>query len=169
MKRLPVNETELDSALGEIVRLSAAGDLPAALALCDALVAHGATMRAGLRARAEVYASAGARGRQIADLELLVASGDWEPADRFHLGLAQWRDGRVEDAASSFLRAVALGEAEGFGYYSDASRMHLAGALTQLARNDEAIAHCRLVADGYRCYLPGGVRTKEQLMVDAGS
>ncbi|WNH53056.1 tetratricopeptide repeat protein [Stenotrophomonas oahuensis] len=163
---LPTSEEDLNTILKTIEALVTSSDTPAALALCQALINHEVTQRAGLRARADVYASLRQRDLQIVDLERLVALGDWEPADRFHLGIAQWRDGRIEDAALSFLRAVEMGEAAGFGYYTDASRMHLAVILIELGKKDEALAHCRLVAAGYECYLPSGVRTKEQLMVE---
>lgn len=166
VKALPTSEKDLNTILKRIEALLASSDSPAALTLCQVLIDQELTRRAGLRARADVYASLRQRDLQIADLEYLVALGDWEPADRFHLGIAQWRGGRAEDAALSFRRAVEMGEAAGFGYYTDASRMHLAGVLIQLGKKDEAVAHCRLVAEGYECYLPGGVRTKEQLMVE---
>lgn len=165
---LPTSEEDLSTILKRIEALIASHDSPAALALCQALIDEELTRRAGLRARADVYASMRLRDLQIVDLERLVELGDWEPADRFHLGIAQWRDGRIGDAALSFLRAVEIGEAARFGYYTDASRMHLAGILIQLGKKEQALEHCRLVADGYACYLPGGVRTKEQLMGEAG-
>lgn len=165
---LPAGEEDLSTILKRIEALVACSDSPAALALCQALIDQEPTRRAGLRARADVYAFMRLRDLQIADLEHLVALGDWEPADRFHLGIAQWRGGRAEDAALSFRRAVEMGEAAGFGYYTDACRMHLAGILIQLGKKEEALKHCRLVADGYACYLPGGVRTKEQIMGEAG-
>ncbi len=165
---VPTSEDHLNSILRRIEALVTSSDSPAALALCDGLIAQEATRRAGLRARADVYASMRLRDLQIVDLERLVALGDWEPVDRFHLGIAQWRGGRIEDAALSFRRAVEIGEAARFGYYTDASRMHLAVILIQLGKKEEAFEHCRLVADGYACYLPGGVRTKEQLMGEVG-
>ncbi len=166
VKALQTSEEDLSTILKRIEALLASSDSPAALALCEVLIDQEPIRRAGLRARADVYAFMRLRDLQIADLEHLVALGDWEPADRFHLGIAQWRGGRAEDAALAFWRAVEMGEAAGFGYYTDASRMHLAGILIQLGKREEALKHCRRVAEGYECYLPGGVRTKEQLMVE---
>lgn len=93
VKALPTSEKDLNTILKRIEALLASSDSPAALTLCQALIDQELTRRAGLRARADVYASLRQRDLQIADLE-------------------------------------------------------------------------HLVAEGYECYPPGGVRTKEQLMVE---
>lgn len=112
---LPTSEKDLNTILKRIEALLASSDSPAALTLCQALIDQELTRRAGLRARADVYASLRQRDLQIADLEHLVALGDWEPADRFHLGIAQWRGGRAEDARCRSGERWRWGRPQGLG------------------------------------------------------
>ncbi len=139
----------------------------AALGQCGLLINDHATRRAGLRARSEMYARMKDRGRAIADLEELVCSDDTEPSDIFELGVLLWRAGRLEDAARSLRRSIDIGVEEGFDYYSNAAAMHLAGVLILLGRGEEALKCRELIPDGFSSYLPGGVRTKEQLIEEA--
>lgn len=155
---------ELERCLTKIDVLSRALDHSGALALCGVLMLDPLTRRAGLRARADVYAEMKERNLEVADREELVAIDDVEPGDRFDLGVSLWRQGRIEDAAQSFQRSVEIGGAEGFDYYANASRMHLAGVLLLLGRKDEALLISQSVPEGYSSYLPGGVRTREQLI-----
>lgn len=164
-----MNNDELDAMLARIRSLMDKSELHAALEHCGVLISDHATRRAGLRARSEIYAQMRERDRAIADLEELVSSDDVEPSDRFDLGVLLWSTGRLDDAASSFRRSIDIGAEEGFHYYSNAAAMHLAGVLILLGRREEALKHCELIPDGYTSYLPGGIRTKEQLIEEARS
>lgn len=164
-----MNNDELDATLARIRSLMDKSEHPTAFEQCEVLIGDHATRRAGLRARSEIYAHMKDRDRAIADLEELVSSDDVEPSDRFDLGVLLWRSGRLDDAARSFKRSIDIGAEEGFHYYSNAAAMHLAGVLILLGRREEALKHCELIPDGYSSYLPGGVRTKEQLIEEARS
>ena len=164
-----MNEDALDAALARIAALMDRSEHEAALEQCGVLMDDHETRRAGLRARAEIYARMKDRDRAIADLEELVCSDDVEPADRFGLGVLLWRSGRLDDAARSFRRSIDIGFEEGFHYYSNAAAMHLAGVLILLGRREEALECCEMIPDDYASYLPGGVRTKEQLIEEARS
>jgi len=162
-----MNNEELHAMLERIRGLMDMSEHRAALEQCGVLIDDHATRGAGLRARSEIYARMKDRDRAIADLEELVCSDDIEPSDRFDLGVLLWRAGRLDDAARSFRRSIDIGVEEGFNYYSNSAAMHLAGVLILLGRGEEALKCCELIPDGYSSYLPGGVRTKEQLIEEA--
>lgn len=162
---MPRSEQELEALTQRAHEHTRREEFAQALAICQHLILHKATRLAGYRERAEVWQSMNEPELALADLREAIAIGSQEPVDYYNLGIALLKQRDAREAVQAFTKAMEIGAACKFHYYTPSSRFHRAAALISLSMAEEALADCDKIEDGYSCYLPAeGVITKEELV-----
>lgn len=148
-------ERELQAAVVRIRRHAERKEFPEALALCNQLLAAESSRPAGLRERADLFATARQYERALEDRRALVLINPVEPADLFDLGVLALKLGNTAEAADAFVSALRIGGQEGFHAYDNAARIHLIVSLSRLGKLDAARSEAQLVPAGATSYVSG--------------
>jgi len=164
----PMTEAELASLIRRAYSLAEDGDFSSGLAICSFLVEDPATKLAGLRGRASIHEIAGNFDAAIADLEAIVASSVYEPADLYALGLLYLQLDGPAAAEKVLARGIQVCLDENFDYYLNSCRLLRGESLLRLRKAPAALSELELLPAGYSVWVYGrGNRVKEAMMAEA--
>lgn len=165
MFEMPKSEQELEALTQKAHEHARREEFAQALVICQHLILHDATRLAGYRERAEVWQNMKQDDLALSDLREAIAIGSKEPVDYYNLGIALLKRREAREAVEAFSKAIEIGTAQKFQYYTQSSRFHRAAALISLGMAEEALADCDEIEAGYSCYLPAeGVIEKTELL-----
>jgi tetratricopeptide (TPR) repeat protein len=164
----PMTDAELANLLKRAYSLAEDGESSSGLAICTSLVEDPTTTLEGLRGRASIHEIAGNFDEAIADLEAIVASSVYEPADMYSLGLLYLQLDCPADAEKVLAKGIQVCLDENFDYYLNSCRLLRGESLLRLRKAPAALSELELLPAGYSVWVYGrGNRVKEAMIAEA--
>lgn len=162
----PKSEDELSSILQEAYRYAIEERNEEALRICDWLMEDPATLVAGMRERATIRDHMNDFDGAIEDYRHLIAMNTDRPGDYYDLGMLLLRVENPAEAIGCFSKAIALGEAADFHFYTNSSLLHRAEAELRIGNWQSAKLDCQRLPAGYKedVYDGLGMLTREEIL-----